>query len=643
MKPARSSLFVTFSRILPCSFFLLLAATPIAIAEPAAPMQDSTRNSQATRLLSQTVEDGPTQPESIRGVSTAETAITISSPAQVAESPKSIQAVSVSQFTTTKDSSPLDKIAELTEPIKEATTPKATAPPKSSNQDITTKPAESPETNPSQTKTKSTAPSKATPAQPAKDSKENKDSKESKVAEPVKSPEETARKQKLAEADRLYRQGQIAEAEALYREVKDPFQKHGRFANRPNKLAEPILDPALLPPGGQVYWRESQAGLEKKLETRTLVPLNLLVKQYPQFIPGHLRLAEALRAYGREKEALPVLEKAATQYPSQPDLLKVTIAAQADAEQWLEAAIAARQFALLNPQHPAAPEFKRLADEYSERHQSHLRGELTENAIAGGILGVLGGVLTGNPLAALPSVQTSVLLLRGEEAVGESLTKQAKRQLELVEDPEVVSYVAEIGQKIAATTGRDEFEYEFYVVMNDKLNAFALPGGKVFVNAGAITKTRSEAELAGLLAHELSHAALSHGFQLATEGTATANVTRLLPYGGLITSLAISDYSRDMERQADILGTRVLATNGYAADGMRNLMITLAKEDKESPFTWLSSHPVTDERIRYLEALIEQNGYNRYAYEGVERHAQIQARVAKLLAEHKDKQKKRDR
>lgn len=466
-----------------------------------------------------------------------------------------------------------------------------------------------------------------------------KSSTQNKTPEPAKSPTEATREQKLTDADRLYRQGQRAEAEALYREVKDPFtQKIGA-----SKLAEPILDPARLPPGGQVYWREFQVGLEKKLETRTLVPLNLLVKQYPKFIPGHLRLAETLQAYGREKEALTVLEKAATQYPAQPDLLKVTIAAQAEAEQWLEASIAARQFALLNPKHPDAPVFAGLANENLERFRSHLRGEIRENAIAGGLIGVLSGVLTGNPFAPVPSIQTAVLLLRGENAVGEGLVKQAKRQLKLVEDPEVLTYVNEIGQKLAATTGRNDFKYEFYIVMDDKLNAFALPGGKVLVNAGAITKTRSEAELAGLLAHELSHAALSHGFQLATQGTTTANATQLIPYGGLIANLAVSDYSRDMERQADVLGTRVLAAGDYAADGMRNLMITLDKEDKDTPFTWLSSHPVTNERIRYLETLIERNGYNRYAYEGVERHAQIQARVEKLLAEHKKSMKQKQR
>jgi len=174
--------------------------------------------------------------------------------------------------------------------------------------------------------------------------------------------------------------------------------------------------------------------------------------------------------------------------------------------------------------------------------------------------------------------------------------------------------------------------------MDDDINAFALPGGKVFVNAGAIMHTNSEAELAGLLAHELSHAVLSHGFQLATQGNLTANVTQYVPYGGTLANLLVLNYSRDMERQADALGTRILASSGYAADGMRNLMVTLDKEERDrAVFAWLSSHPDAKERISNLESLIERNGYNRYAYEGVARHLEIQKRVAQLLKDYKER------
>ncbi|NEO51359.1 MAG: M48 family metalloprotease, partial [Moorea sp. SIO4A3] len=196
---------------------------------------------------------------------------------------------------------------------------------------------------------------------------------------------------------------------------------------------------------------------------------------------------------------------------------------------------------------------------------------------------------------------------------------------------------------LTKVTGRDEFNYEFYVVMDDQLNAFALPGGKIFINAGAILKTKSEAELAGLLAHELSHAVLSHGFQLVTQGNLTANIAQFIPYGGTAANLIVLNYSRNMERQADDLGTKILAASGYAADGLRNLMITLHDQGGPKPlFPWLSTHPETKERINNLEATIDNNGYNRYTYEGVEKHLEIQKRVAQLLKEYEEKQKEEE-
>jgi len=91
-----------------------------------------------------------------------------------------------------------------------------------------------------------------------------------------------------------------------------------------------ILDPAQLSPAGKVYWREAEAGRTLKIQTRVLVPLRLLV-EYPEFVPGHLRLAQAL-AYDHPKEALEVLEQATTLYPAQPDLVKAKVAALADAK-----------------------------------------------------------------------------------------------------------------------------------------------------------------------------------------------------------------------------------------------------------------------------------------------------------------------
>ncbi|MBD2004014.1 MULTISPECIES: M48 family metalloprotease [Cyanophyceae] len=529
-------------------------------------------------------------------------------------------------------SSPATVLAEPTSPPTVIVTPV----PKKTE----TKPEETttPEVKPS---AEEAEPQPGSEATQKPDTKPESDAEEKPEEEPEPTPEEIAKQQKLIEADSLYLGGQFAEAEKLYREVKAPFAN----ATEKTERKEPITDAELLPPAGKVYWREAQAGLEQKLESKIFVPLQFLVEQYPEFIAGHVQYAKALQEYNKAKESIQVLEKATTLYPAEPTLLKAKIEAYRKQEAWLEASLAARQFALLNPNHPEAAEFTTLADENLKRYRKHLRAELRGNAIANAITGALSYAVTGSLYGPLTAVETSVLMLRGESAIGESVTKQAKRQLPLVEDEEVLKYVRDIGNKLATVAGRSDFEYEFYVVLDDKLNAFALPGGKVFVNAGAITRTNSEAELAGLLAHELSHAVLSHGFQLVTQGNLTSSVTGFIPYaGGTVTNLIVSDYSRDMERQADILGTRLIAATGYAADGLRNLTVTLKEEDSDRPiFTWLSTHPVTDERIRYLESLIEGNGYNRYAYEGVARHNEIKAKVKQLLDEAKKKEKERKR
>ncbi|NWF61203.1 MAG: M48 family metalloprotease [Fischerella sp.] len=459
------------------------------------------------------------------------------------------------------------------------------------------------------------------------------------AAEPPPSPEEIARQQKLMEADKLYLAGDYAAAQKIYRKVKKPFAKVSELP----QIKPAIADPAQLSPGGKVYWREAQAGIISKLQTRTLVPLELLVEQYPEFIPGHIKYAEILQKYGDNKKALNVLERAATLYPNQADLIKAKVTALADTKKWMEASLAARQFAILNPNDPQATEFNKLAEENLKRYKSHIRSEVRGNTIANIITGALGYALTGSLVGPFSALDSTLMLLQGEKAVGESVAKQAKKQLKLVEDPQVVAYVNEIGQKLAKVGGRGEFKYEFFVIPEESLNAFALPGGKIFVHAGAIAKTNSEAELAGLLAHELSHVLLSHGFQLVTQGNLIGNLTQYLPLGGTLGQLFTFSYSRDMERQADNLGTRLIVANGYAADGLYNLMMTLEKQQKFSPPAWLSSHPGSDERVEYLEELITRSNYNRYAYEGVARHAEIQAKAKQILKEEKERKEKKTR
>ena len=469
------------------------------------------------------------------------------------------------------------------------------------------------------------------------DIEENSDSEEKeKVEKPT--PEEIARLEKLAAADKLYLAGNKKAAVKLYRQAK-PLWPIEQQKSAEDTKPDPFMDPDKLSPAGGVFWRNYQEGKEQGLETKTISSLKLLTEREPQFIPGHIFYAEELQQYERPEESAKALNRGIFHYPNEPELLRAKMNADIAEDKWLDASIIARQFALFNPDSPDAEEFDLLADQYLAKYQSNLRSSIRWNAVGNVLAGTAGFLLTGNLLGPLSALQSTSTLLKGESAVGESSVKQINKQVPFLEEEEVTAYVNEIAQKISAVSGRDEFEYEFYLIMDDSLNAFALPGGKIFVNAGAIMKTDSEAELAGLLAHEVSHSALSHGFQLVAKGSLTSNIVNYIPYvGNTASNLLVLNYSRSAEKQADIYGTRMLVNAGYAADGVRNLMAQLVKanQDKDNPEppAWVSSHPSSKQRIRYMEQLIVDNNLNRYRYEGVARHQEIKEIVTKQLQKY---------
>ena len=451
---------------------------------------------------------------------------------------------------------------------------------------------------------------------------------EEKEDEPT--PEELARLKKLAIADQLYLGGDKATAVKLYRQAKPAW----KLERLPTTDEPPTFDdPAQLSHAGKVFWRNYQQGKQQQLESKILSSLKLLTNREPQFLPGHVHYAEALLQAEREEASIAALNRAVNLYPNEPLILRAKMDADIAAENWLDASILARQYTLFNPDAPQTPEFEILADKYLAEYQSKLRSDITWNAVGNAIAGTVGFALTGNIFGPLSALQTTSLLLKGESAVGAASVNQIKKQVPLLQDETVSEYVDRIGQKVAVAAGREEFNYEFYILMDDTLNAFALPGGKVFVNAGAIMETDSEAELAGLLAHEVSHSALSHGFQLVTKGSLTSNVVSYIPYvGNAASSLIVLNYSRGMERQADTFGTRILVNAGYAADGVRNLMAKLyasRDEDNPEPAAWLSSHPSSKQRIAYIEELIVEQNLDRYAYEGVYHHQSIKQIVTK--------------
>ncbi|MBR8826401.1 MAG: M48 family metalloprotease [Gomphosphaeria aponina SAG 52.96 = DSM 107014] len=412
--------------------------------------------------------------------------------------------------------------------------------------------------------------------------------------------------QQLAKADDFYKGGNLQMAEQIQREVKPDFPPS-------EPPASPIFDEENLKeqePGAAVYWRIANEGIGDDLESKILEPLTLLTEDYPRFIPGHLVLAEQLVKYERTPEAIEVLAKASTLYPEITELLDGKIALLRTEERYLEAAIAARQFALSYPDNPQAGQYENLAKQNQQDHNNYIQQQIVSGALADMLLEeMFGGNGSSNTLL--------TMLMQGEAQTGEQMAQQYKSQLTLVENEQLVNYVTQVGMKLAQLMGRDEFNYEFFIVDDPNLNAFALPGGKIFINTGMLKVMGSEAELAGILSHEISHSVLSHSFEKMATAASLEGFGQVLPLGSIFSDFITAEHSREKERQSDIVGTHALATAGYAADGLYNVMGILKQAHGDAGTPWTASHPAPTERVEYLAELIQRHGYNRYAYEGV--------------------------
>ncbi len=199
--------------------------------------------------------------------------------------------------------------------------------------------------------------------------------------------------------------------------------------------------------------------------------------------------------------------------------------------------------------------------------------------------------------------------------LGTQAAAEVERQMPtLPEGSSVDAYVERVGQRLVAAIPREfnhpEFRYQFDVVNARDINAFALPGGPMYVNRGMIEAARNEGEMAGVMAHEISHVALRHGTAQATKqqsakvqagaiGGAILGAIIGGNVGGVIaqgTQLGLGayllKYSREYETQADILGAQIMARAGYDPRDLANMFRTIEQQSGSSGAPeWLSSHP----------------------------------------------------
>src|SRR5256885_13448575 len=192
--------------------------------------------------------------------------------------------------------------------------------------------------------------------------------------------------------------------------------------------------------------------------------------------------------------------------------------------------------------------------------------------------------------------------------LGRDAAAQAEQQFPLLRDARVDSYVESVGQRLVAAIPSEfqhpEFRYYFKVVNASDINAFALPGGPMYVNRGMIQAARTEGEMAGVMAHELSHVALRHGTAQATKAQKYGLLAGILGIAGTILggpgvgqlaqapfAVYFLKFSREYETEADLLGARIMANAGYDPRDLANMFQTIERQGGGGGGGFLSGHP----------------------------------------------------
>jgi beta-barrel assembly-enhancing protease len=230
--------------------------------------------------------------------------------------------------------------------------------------------------------------------------------------------------------------------------------------------------------------------------------------------------------------------------------------------------------------------------------------------------------------------RNSIAITRGdEETVGREILDLVRMRLSLVEDGEVLTYVQAVGNRIVKELGPAPYQYQFFVINQSVPNAFAVPGGYIFIYRGLIEMMASEGELAGILSHELGHIQARH-YQRRAEQSRILNVaslagvlaailigaksgggagTQALAMGSLAGAQTLElQYSRENEEEADQLGLRYLCSAGYPAKDMVSVMQRMNQAQwmvNSNIPSYLSTHPALTERIQYLQDLIQKPEY----------------------------------
>jgi len=228
--------------------------------------------------------------------------------------------------------------------------------------------------------------------------------------------------------------------------------------------------------------------------------------------------------------------------------------------------------------------------------------------------------------------------LQQDVEVGQQVSRDAERQLSMLNNSRVDNYVNTLGRKLAAKAPGEKYPYQFRVVNDRAINAFALPGGPIYINRGVIEAANTESQLAGVIAHETSHVALRHGTNQASKASAaqvplailggmlgsnsTGAMLAQLGAGFAVNSVLLK-YSRTAESQADLMGTQILYDSKLDTRGMAQFFEVIQAENQGGrQVEFFSNHPNPDNRIAKVNQEITKLGGSQRGYKSDSREFQ---------------------
>jgi len=209
--------------------------------------------------------------------------------------------------------------------------------------------------------------------------------------------------------------------------------------------------------------------------------------------------------------------------------------------------------------------------------------------------------------------------LEKEIALGKQLAQEVERQAKIVDDPVIAEYVNRVGQNLVRNSDA-HVPFTIKVIDAEEINAFALPGGFFFVNTGVLINADSEAEMAGVMAHEIAHVAARHGTRQATRGQIInyASIPLIFMGGwtgyairqgaGLAIPMGFLKFSQGFESEADFLGLQYMYKAGYDPTAFVDFFEKIQSKEKKKPGTMakiFSDHPPTDARIKNSQKTIQ--------------------------------------